>query len=84
MKTQYELSIGGLGHFIVDVNVCRIDGVESDLECEVEVIGVKKFDDSLEEYVDYKTPHDELLILEQQVAVKFFSQLHWGLYETFF
>jgi hypothetical protein len=76
MKTEYELSIGGLGHFLVSASVNKKSGIRSSLECEVVINNVKKFDDMLEEYIEYDVPSDELLIIEQQVAVKFFNQLH--------
>lgn len=76
MNTEYELSITGLGHFIVTASINRINSKVSNLECEVVIKTVRKFDDMLEEYADYDVPSDELLIIEQQVAIKFFNQLH--------
>jgi hypothetical protein len=46
------------------------------LECEIELIEVKKFDEMLEEYAVCELTDEEINLLEKEVAIKFFNTLH--------
>jgi hypothetical protein len=75
MMTEYNIFLNGYGHYKVNASIYKVSKVE-DLECEVELIDVKKFDDMLEEYSDCDLTEEELTLLEREVAIKFFNNLH--------
>ena len=75
MMSEYSVYLNGHGYYKVNASIYKL--VDSDnLECEVEIIDVKKFDDFLEEYADCELSDEELTLLEREVAIKFFNNLH--------
>lgn len=75
MLRNYELYIDGYGHYQVEASVCKIPSLEEE-EWEVEILLVRKFDDFLENYMRHTPSKKERLLLEKEVAVKFFNTLH--------
>lgn len=75
MMNEYSIHLNGYGHYKVSASIYKVPAT-NDLECEVELIEVKKFDDMLEEYSNYEPEEEELLLLEKEVAIKFFNALH--------
>ena len=49
---------------------------DTDLECEVEIISIKKFDDLLEGYEAHNAEEEEITLIEREVAIQFFKNLH--------
>lgn len=76
MMTEYSIYLNGYGHYKVNASIYKVPESEDNLECEVELIDVKKFDDMLEEYADCELSDEELTLLEREVAIKFFNNLH--------
>lgn len=76
MTEIYDVFLKGHGHYKVNASICRVPMTSDDLECEVEVIDVKKFDDFLEEYAPCELTEDEMILIEREVAIKFFNNLH--------
>lgn len=77
MLTEYKIYLPGVGHFAVSADIYKVSNIDSDIECEVQIIDIKKFSSEDETYVVYDPVEaDVLLKLEQQVAVKFFNALH--------
>ena len=74
MLKNYELYIDGHGHYQVEASVCKVPCLEE--EWEVEILVVKKFDDFLEDYMRHEPSKKERILLEKEVAVKFFNTLH--------
>lgn len=72
---QYDLYVNGC-YYKVNASVFKIAGTQSNLECEVDLIQIEKFDEFLEEYVNHDPTEEELTILENQVAAKFFNSLN--------
>lgn len=75
MLTEYNIHLNGYGHYKVSASIYKVQATD-DLECEVELVEVKKFDDMLEDYAECDPTEDELLLLEKEVAIKFFNALH--------
>ena len=75
MMTEYNIFLNGYGHYKVSASIYKVPAAE-DLECEVELLDVKKFDDMMEEYSDCELSEEELMLLEKEVAIKFFNTLH--------
>lgn len=76
MLTEYSIFLNGFGHFKVNASIHKVPDSIDNLECEVELIEVKRFDDFLEEYTDCDLTEEELSLLEREVAIKFFNNLH--------
>lgn len=76
MNTEFSVHITGLGSFIIDASISKVGDQKNDLECEIEIKKVLKFDEETEEYFEYEPEGSELLLLEKQLAVKFFNSLH--------
>jgi hypothetical protein len=75
MMTEYNIFLNGHGHYKVNASIYKVPA-SNELECEVELIEVKKFDDFLEEYSVCDPTEEELILLEREVAIKFFNNLH--------
>lgn len=75
MLTTYDIYLKGYGHYKVDASIYKIP-MSIELECEVELLAVTKFDDFLEEYATCEITDEELELIEREVAVKFFNNLH--------
>jgi hypothetical protein len=75
MMTEYDIFLSGHGHYKVNASIYKVPK-SNQLECEVELIEVKKFDDMLEEYSNCDLTEEELTLLEREVAIKFFNNLH--------
>lgn len=76
MVGQFEVTITGLGNYIVEASIYRDKTHREDFTCEVDVASVKKFNPFQEEYVDCDIDDNELLLLEKEVAIKFLNNLH--------
>ena len=76
MMTEYNIYLNGYGHYKVNASIYKVPDSKDNLECEVELLDVKKFDDMLEEYSDCELSEEELMLLEKEVAIKFFNTLH--------
>ena len=63
MMNEYSIHLSGYGHYKVSASIYKVKAT-NDLECEVELLDVKKFDDMLEEYSDCDVTEEELLLLE--------------------
>lgn len=75
MMTEYSIFLNGYGHYKVNASIYKLPHSD-DLECEVELVAVKKFDDMLEDYTECDLTDEELSLLEKEVAIKFFNNLH--------
>lgn len=75
MLTTYDIYLNGFGHYKVDASICRIPTTD-DMECEIELIKIIKFDDMLEEYTTCDVSEEEVGLIEREVAIKFFNNLH--------
>jgi hypothetical protein len=75
MLNTYDVYLKGYGHYKVDASIYKIP-MANDLECEVELISVSKFDDFLEDYAKHEASDEELNLIEREVAVQFFNNLH--------
>jgi hypothetical protein len=76
MLAEYNIYLNGYGHYKVNASIYRLPDSDENLECEVELVQVKKFDDMLEEYSNCEPTEEELTLLEREVAIKFFNNLH--------
>jgi len=76
MVNEYTVTINGLGVFVVSVNIQRIANSKSSIECEIDVLNIKKYDDESEEYCVYEPSIPELDLIEQSVASQYFNSLH--------
>jgi hypothetical protein len=77
MNNTYDIFIKGYGHYKVDASISRVPMSEEDLECEIEIIRVEKFDDMLENYdVCNDITEEEMDLIEREIAIKFFNNLH--------
>jgi hypothetical protein len=77
MTSTYEIFITGHGHYKVDASISRVPASYDDLECEIEIHRVEKFDDMLENYdVCNDISEEEINLIERQIAIKFFNNLH--------
>lgn len=77
MTNEYQINISGLGSFVVNADVVKVKSKKSNnLECEIEIIEIKKFNEDEEIYLAYEASTQELLLLEKEVAITFFRQLH--------
>lgn len=76
MLSTYDIYLNGYGHYKVDASICRVPLSSDDMECEIEVVKIKKFDDMLEEYTICEVSEEEMNLIEKEVAVRFFNNLH--------
>lgn len=78
MVNEYQINITGLGTFVINADVIRVKSKKSksNLECEVEIIDVKKFSEDDETYLPYDASDQEIILFQKEVAVNFFKQLH--------
>lgn len=76
MVGQFEVSIPGLGDYIVEASIYRDRTFKEDFTCEVDMSSVKKFDSFLEEYVECELDEKEIFLLEKEIATRFLKNLH--------
>lgn len=76
MLTEYSIFLNGYGHYKVNASIYKVPMTRGDLECEIELLEVQKFDDILEAYSDFEITDEEVELLEREVAIKFFNNLH--------
>jgi hypothetical protein len=76
MMTDYDIYLKSHGHYKVCASIYKVPESKGNLECEIELIEVKKFDEMLEEYAVCELTDEEINLLEKEVAIKFFNTLH--------
>lgn len=69
---ECDVTIPGLGHYFVGAAVTII----SDDVCEVDLLAILKYDTDNEAYVEHKPDQFEKELLERQVSINYFNQLH--------
>jgi hypothetical protein len=73
---EYNVNLTGLGTFIVTASVYKVPNTKKSIECEIEITKVKKFDDFLEDYQVYVPSKEEKALIEKEIAISFFNNLH--------
>ena len=76
MVNNYDVFVNGRGHYKVEASIYKVPGTDSNLECEVEIISIKKFEEFTEEYESHKPDKEEIDLIEREVAIQFFKNLH--------
>ena len=76
MVNNYDVFINGKGHYKVEASIYKVPLTDTDLECEVEIISIKKFEEFTEEYEKHDADEEELTLIEREVAIQFFKNLH--------
>ena len=76
MVGQFEVSITGLGNYLVSASIYRDITHRDDFTCEVDIGTVRKFDEFTSVYVEHDLDEDELFLLEKEIATRFLNNLH--------
>lgn len=76
MVSVYPVLISGLGNYIVSASVQKVADAKKMTECKVDVMEIKIYDDTIEEYVLHDPDEIELIAIERIVASKYLNSLN--------
>lgn len=76
MVGQFEVSINGLGAYLVRASIYRDRTYKEDFTCEVDIEAVKKYDQFTHSYLIHELDDNELFLIEKEIATRFLNNLH--------